>query len=245
MTPRAIATAWGDFQCYPDDVIGDALAEGRFWDAHLRRLMDRGVARGPYGSYGTAVDIGAYIGFHTCYLAYHYSHVVAFEPVLKTVELLRANLQANQVAQKVRVVPVGAYDRPVILRRALESETGWDPTLTRHAPSVPWFPGAGTDEIISAGPVDDFLNPHNPVRFIKIDAQGCDYKALLGLERTICRHRPLIVLEWEQGYAEQHGTYWPQVEIWAVEHSYALDRITLDAWDYVLTPEGGIGGSVV
>lgn len=233
---RTIPTAWGDFQCYPDDVIGDALAEGRFWEDHLRPYMDEAVGPGRGGGYGTAIDIGAYIGFHTVYMAYHYSRVIAFEPVPQTRVFLHDNLVRNRVSN-VLVVPMGAYDRPAILRKATEAETGWNPDLTRHAPSVPWFPGAGTAEIIAVTLADDFVNPSERVRFVKIDAQGCDYRALKGLERTIARCRPLIVMEWEQGYAEGHGTYWPQVEIWASDHQYSVQRITEHAWDYVLRPE--------
>ena len=61
---RDLTTAWGTFRCFDGDAVGNALAEGRFWDAHLRPFMDEAAT--VYT--GWAIDIGAYIGFHTVYL---------------------------------------------------------------------------------------------------------------------------------------------------------------------------------
>lgn len=54
-----------------------------------------GVNDGNPGNSGWAVDIGAYIGFHTLHMAASGMNVIAFEPALDTASLLRQSVRAN------------------------------------------------------------------------------------------------------------------------------------------------------
>jgi len=235
MEPRLISTAWGTFQCYPDDSVGNALVAGEFWDAHLRPYFDEGA----HADSGWAIDVGAYIGFHSCYLARKFHTVVAVEPVWETFNLLRLNLLTNNPRCNVIPLCLAAYHHEGVLRQGGMSEIGYDPTLSTHAPAVPWFPTllGGSEPHIVAGNLDARLPDTAPVQLIKIDAQGCDLRVLWGLSDTIARCRPLILLEWEANYAKFHGDTWEDVLLWAQRYRYTVTRISDHFCDYVLRAE--------
>ena len=225
---RSIPTPWGPFLDFPDTIVGRTLAEGRFWDAHLRpAMLEAATTAGD----GIALDIGAYNGFHTAYLAQHYRWVLAVEPQPESYQLLVAN---TRHLPNVLTYLCAGYSRAVNLGPAEGAACGWDPSDVRNAPSVPLVPqerGA-----IPGVPLDVLIPPERRVAFVKIDAQGCDLQVLRGLSATIARCRPLIVFEWEEAYALWHGDRWADVERWAAEAGYRVERITPDFWDYVARP---------
>lgn len=223
---RDIATDWGLFRDHDDTAVGRTLAEGRFWDAHLKPFMDE-------VHHGVAIDVGAYIGFHTCYLAGLYSRVYAFEPNLRNTALLVHNIVENVPAPHNVVVGSWAgYSHDITLRSAILSEVGWDPTHPSNQPGVPYLPGGP----LVGRRLDRLIPLEEPVTFIKIDAQGCDLRVLYGLQEIIARWRPLIVFEWEAGFVGWHGDRWELVDAWAAPLRYDVERITPHYWDYVARP---------
>lgn len=231
-TLRLLSTAWGRFLCYPDDSVGNALEKGQFWDEHLKPYFGLPVAADAW-----AIDVGAYIGFHTVYMAKYFLHVYAVEPVMQTVELLQDNLRMNAV-RNVTTLAMAGYSRECLLRRPRFTELGWDPHHSSNAPAVPWFPGSSEiSDVVPAARLDLFCRRPGPLTLIKIDAQGCDLRVLWGLQTQINRHRPLILLEWEAPLAAHHDDTWRDVENWAARHDYRVQQITEHFQDYVLTPE--------
>jgi FkbM family methyltransferase len=219
---RDIDTIWGTFRCFDGDSVGNALAKGEFWDAHLQPFMHEAAGE------GTALDIGAYIGFHSVYLSHLYPTVVAIEPQPASYLLLVENCRHTNVI----LLNLAAYSELILLETASTADVGWDPAHPTNAPAAPL---RRSDSGKLAGrPLDDLYLKH--VDFIKIDAQGCDLRALIGLEQTIARCRPLIVFEWEAQFAQWHGDSWADVERWAIDHQYRLERIVEGYSDHVARP---------
>ncbi len=143
---------------------------------------------------GLVVDVGANTGLYTLVAcaASESSAVLAFEPVPENVEGLVENLQDNGWLSRcdVREVAVSnaqrtgsfhvPFDRfPV---SASLSETGF-----RNV--------AGELITVEVRTLDDELAPCPQVDLVKIDVEGFEHLVLDGMNDTLERHRPAIVLE--------------------------------------------------
>ena len=140
-----------------------------------------------------SLDVGANIGNHALVIARHSKKVVAFEPVTFVFDVLHSNIKQNY-AHNITAANLGLSDKSAevvihiphngnlgsssIIASALESEQ-----LTIHT---------------VAG--DDYLNQNfdgQQIDFIKMDVEGHEAMALMGLAETIKKNQPLILLEWK------------------------------------------------
>ena len=121
-----------------------------------------------------AVDIGAHVGYWSKNLTKAFKEVVSFEPVKENFDCLMEN--APNI--KAYNYALGAKHGLGTMINPKESNSGaWE---LRE--------GAG----IEIFPLDDFNLAPN---FIKIDVQGSEKDVLLGAERTITVHKPVVVIE--------------------------------------------------
>lgn len=215
-----LQTSQGPFYCYDQGTITRALAEGQWWDDHLKPILDT-------ASPGLALDIGAHIGWFTRYLCLTHP-VIACEPWPDSFALLRLN---TDWCHGLQVWPVAAYDRATSLQFAPDNDT-------TDAGSFGFLPVENpADETGVVGiALDQYIQPTEQVSLIKCDAQGADLRALQGLRSTIRRCRPLIVFEWEEGMAAWQGDTWEDYERFFEELNYSVERITPDYWDFCARP---------
>jgi FkbM family methyltransferase len=189
-TPRLAETKWGDFWYWPQDCIGKFIAEGRFWDRHLKAAFDEV----PAGS--LVVDVGANLGWFTVYAAKRGCRVVAFEPCQAVLELLDKNIALNQVEDLVRVERLALYDSRARMARTPEllemyESDSFDPSTCKNCGALMLIPeAAGAYE---ARTLDSF--GLEGVALLKTDAQGCDLAILRGAVETIKRSHPVICYE--------------------------------------------------
>jgi FkbM family methyltransferase len=110
-------------------VGGSVVHHGRY----LRRMV-RGGFRTPLSQLGVfagalapgmlVVDCGAHVGMHTVTAAKRVGPegtVIALEPDPVNLKALRANVDANAVSDRVRIVEAAASDRPGSIRLHLDS----------------------------------------------------------------------------------------------------------------------------
>lgn len=201
MSDEVVTTPFGKFLIPKGDLIGETLRAGTLWDGpgFLQPIALEHAALGQEGV--TVLDVGANIGSFSVWLAKHGAwRVLAVEPVPQTMQYLKANLDLNKEVCAGHVIPleIAAYDRQALLAAPpldLGNLGGTTLDLLHDL--------SGT---IVAFPLDryDWLFGTR-ISLIKIDAQGCDGAAILGLAKTIQRHRPTIVFEWEARLALPHG----------------------------------------
>ncbi len=153
--------------------------------AVLRRYVRPGMA---------VVDIGANIGYLTMMLASLVGAsglVVAVEPNPENVKLLEASRRANGF-DHVMVVQAAAGRGIALLALNVSYSNG----TTGELPD-------GADAIIASSLVPcfalDAILPDIPIDLIKIDIEGAELNALIGLARTIDRDRPVIISEFSPG----------------------------------------------
>jgi FkbM family methyltransferase len=113
--------------------------------------------------------------------------VLAVEADPETFALLRANVEMNSFAN-VELLPAAAH------RQAGLVTVARDPS---HHGSHTAFAMSGTRQTtpMQALRLDDVLDPEAPIHFIKIDVEGMDHAVVEGLEQTIRRWRPTVLVE--------------------------------------------------
>jgi FkbM family methyltransferase len=116
--------------------------------------------------------------------------VIAFEPVPRNVELLRANIESNKL-RNIQVLDAAASDvsGEAVIRIAGNLATAsltWhrdDPAATEIRVKT-----VSIDPLVDAG---EFGKP----TFVKIDVEGAEGQVLQGMTRTIAAARPVLFVE--------------------------------------------------
>ena len=166
-----------------DSVSNRVILDGLFERFFLLALDRQVFSKMPKDA--VALDIGANIGNHACFMANRFAKVIAFEPNPIVFHVLMANTLgrnvdclnlglSNQTAQLPLVVKFPNYGLAHI---ALEGET---PDITVDVQPL--------DSLAQALHLDR-------VDFIKLDVDGHEIEVLEGALGVISRFRPIIALE--------------------------------------------------
>ena len=138
---------------------------------------------------GVVLDVGANIGYYTLQFARQVGangHVFAFEPDAANFELLGKNLQVNGYANVTLIKQaVSNYNGPT--RLYLSARNRGDHRTYQsdeHREST---------EIQSIRLSDHFKAVNQPIDLIKMDIQGAEYQAFLGMQELLLRN-PGVVL---------------------------------------------------
>lgn len=176
-----------------DEVMLSYMRQHGRWEQdeadRLRALLRPGM---------TFVDVGAHVGYMTLLAAGAVGPTgrgFAFEPEPANYRLLMANL-ANCGIANVGVVPAAAWDRSGRLSLSLCADNTGDHRA---------YPLAGRESVeVLAVALDDVLPDDVAVDVVKVDAQATDDIAIRGMERTLARSRPVLVVEfWPDGIAQR------------------------------------------
>lgn len=137
---------------------------------------------------GTAVDIGAHIGFMTFHMAEQVGQqgrVIAFEPSTWSFERLQANAELNDQPQ-VRLERLGLSHRQEVLEDVLV------PYSYPLVGERPW----GRDTV-SLCPLDEYFkqNPIERLDLLKCDTDGWEVEVFEGASETLSKFCPDILFE--------------------------------------------------
>jgi FkbM family methyltransferase len=200
---EVVETRFGKFLVDPHDCVGTTLKAGTLWDGPgFLQVIAKEFAR--FSTHGTTIiDVGANIGSFSIYCASQGAwRVIAVEPVPQTMQRLKANLDLNQRTCADVVIPleVAAYHTTAQLYAPTYDLHNMGATALERPPS-----GFQPDQPLPGEPLDHYGYLYgDQVSLIKVDAQGCDGAALLGLQNTLRKHQPAIVFEWEADLARHH-----------------------------------------
>lgn len=188
------------------DLISDYILAGGFWDSHLKPVIER------YGAANrSAIDAGAYLGFHSCYMARYFQTVYAFEPQVEIYRMLCTNLLLNN-CRNVVATNGALYDQAGYMRLAdsvkqeipvpsHDGDIDYD-RIGNAAAMAFQVTDASSRSAIPTQTVDQ-LGLTN-LGFMKVDTQGSDLRVLRGARATIERCRPVIVAEYERELSKNH-----------------------------------------
>ena len=176
-----------------DSVMTPWIAHHGTWEpdesAFLRSHLKPGM---------TFLDVGANVGYFSILgarIVGPSGAVVAIEPEPTNYALLCANLWE---ARAVNVEPIRAaassFDGPLSLSVSRENCGDHRSFLKRPLDQVLEVVGVRVDEVFA---------PDARVDVIKIDIQGADHRAVLGMERLVARCEPVLLVEfWPRGIEE-------------------------------------------
>ncbi len=164
-------------------------------DTHFAEMLAKNVAKGRPPVYqepvrrtsinlckrkNLALDIGANVGLWSRDLCQNFSHVIAFEPIEQFRQCLLKNVTSSNL--EIKSMALGDVDTTVnmIITPHNTGHTHVD-TASMGQGTVPMF------QLDSLSITD--------VDYIKIDCEGFENKILQGAKQTICRYRPIMVIE--------------------------------------------------
>lgn len=184
------------------DPIQRSHRDGVFFEPEELDLMLSYVPDG-----GTFLDIGANVGNHSLYagLFCNAARIIPFEPNPLAYRLLILNLVMNGLHDRTDFDYVGFGASDVDCEGFGMSERRKNLGAARMVP--------GEGEIATLRP-DDFLSNETP-DFVKIDVEGMEMQVLRGLQKTIQRTRPVMLVEVDRANIHDFAD-------WRLAHGFAL-----------------------
>jgi FkbM family methyltransferase len=172
-----------------DFSVGANIAATKTYEPEVTELFQEIVQPGCY-----ILDIGANIGYFTLLAAARVGEagkVFAVEPNIKNCELIQQSAKANNFAN-IEIYPVAAAEQPQIF--VLDTAgSGSNGRIIDATPEA--VPGNTPPRIIQAVKIDDMLSQIPRLDVVKMDIEGAEPRALLGMRDLIQRYRPLIITE--------------------------------------------------
>lgn len=133
------------------------------------------------------VDIGAFVGTYSIRLADLYGEVIAIEPDVYNLEVLKANIDLNHITN-MRVLDIGIGNESC-QKDFLSKSCGG--IILREKSADQWKAEGATVVKVSIEPLDDVVGEAN---VIKIDTEGYEELVLLGASKLL-DSRPCVVIE--------------------------------------------------
>lgn len=149
-------------------------------------------------------DIGANIGLFTLLAAEHCRTVVAFEPTSDTFSVLSNNVELNNSPENIRLIHAAASDKDGTqdIFVLTNGKDAWNSMAVKPEAGeyrVDQITTVNVDAMVERGRIP-------PPTMIKIDVEGWELHVLQGLEETIAKHRPTMLIEFTASNLKAAGT---------------------------------------
>jgi FkbM family methyltransferase len=214
------------------NLIDDVIYEIGAWEPSILFFL-RDTLQRTNKDQGIFLDIGANTGQHSLYMAQYAKTVYAIEPYPPVLKRFNEMISLNGF-ENIKVYPVGFSNREDSLPYYKPSDDnlghgGFDPTFTK---------GAGKSIELPLVIGDNYLESHgiNQIDLIKIDIEGYERYALLGLNNTLKKNRPIVVMELnatEGGFktkAQLIGTFPENYNFFYIEGNYMNENKNESYW---------------
>lgn len=186
------------------------------YERRTTQILMRECAKG-----GTALDLGAHIGYFTLLLASitkDGGRVFSFEPNPFNAEKIRRMLAANHM-EYVTLIEAGVSDHSGSMAFTVEATGSMGSLVSSPAVSA----SSVQVSVVSLDALDAEQSLGN-VSVIKMDIEGAEVEAIRGMKRLLERCRPVIVCEWHPhrvsaGYQETFGSVGYRCELLDPESS--------------------------
>jgi len=168
------------------DLIGKDLFNCRFFEEDELEYL-----RGIVDPQEVMLDVGANIGNHTVYFAAMIGagKVIAFEPGGWAYPRLAFNVALNGLQDRVTLHKVALSDAPGTAHMRLLAADNHGTLAILSGDE-----GEGPVETVPVRKGDDYLTDER-VGFVKIDAERHEMKVLNGLQKTLSRDKPIVMVE--------------------------------------------------
>ncbi len=152
---------------------------------------------------GVAYDLGANVGYTALLLARAVGpagRVIAFEPLPSNLDRLRQAIALNGLAPQIDVVPAAAGPRSEAGSFLVHASGGMG-RLEGGAGRTDGFASKIAVDVIA---LDDFVFRQGvpPPSLVKMDLEGGEVRALLGMKRLLRQSQPILLIELHGGSAQ-------------------------------------------
>ena len=178
-----------------EGVVNNLIDRNIFWYGAYEKpnlYLLRDIMRIEFANQGTFVDIGANTGQHSLFMAQYSRQVHSFEPWEPVLKRFRKMIARNRI-KNITIHPYGLGDQNAKLPFFKPPDTNLG-----TGSFVEGFQDGnspeGTLEIKRGDDVFDALQPL-PIVLIKMDIEGYEKPALIGIRRTLEKHRPIVLFE--------------------------------------------------
>jgi FkbM family methyltransferase len=189
---RALCTIVGRYKFFVDTRdIGFAthiLTDG-FWEMWLTQFMAKTVKEGMF-----VLDVGANFGYYSVLMADlvgRNGKLIAFEPNPHAAASAEASLSVNGFGSRSTVLRSAASDTAGSVTFCIPHD---EPKNARMVPADYTQPDADIIQVPTVT-IDEICRGERKVDFIKIDAEGGEYRIFQGMQEIIRRDCPMIILE--------------------------------------------------
>ncbi|WP_420645253.1 FkbM family methyltransferase [Candidatus Leptofilum sp.] len=200
---------------YLDDwAVGARIAVNRTYEEHVSREIRQYLIPGT-----TFVDVGANIGYYSLLAASclkNTGKILAFEPSAKNCHLLKTSIEENGF-KNVEIHLKAVADVNGMVGFKMDDSNG---SISKNI----------TDDYafqVEAITLDHALAEENQVDLIKIDVEGAEGLVIMGAEKIIQTHRPVIFTEFRPPAIENRSEMPAQAFLDRLRHhGYALQVIS-------------------
>lgn len=137
-------------------------------------------------------DVGANLGYYTVIVAKRVNKVVSFEPFSKSFELLKKNVELNNL-HNVKLFKFGLGERTEDKILYVPAKKNWASFYNDL-----WPKSVKDKELARLFSLDNFVESFKevpPPTWIKMDIEGYEYFLIKGAIKTIKRYRPRFLME--------------------------------------------------
>jgi len=183
-----------DIFCFKSDFISNEICRFGVYEKELYLFLKKFLE---INKDAVCLDVGANIGNHTLTMGLYAKKTYAFEPVPEIFKVLSRNINENKLNKKVKLCNFGLSNNDQILDIAIERSgniggSGIVNSVVQSRDSkyeIQQIQVKTGDETVQKYSI-------NRVDFIKMDIEGHETEAILGLKETIQKFRPVMCIEW-------------------------------------------------
>lgn len=180
-----------------DWAVGGHIAQNRIWEPHVTHAL-KSLLRPD----ATFIDIGANIGYFTLLAASCVGtegRVIAFEPNPNNCDLLTRSIEANGFRNiQVHRYAVAEYAGAFVLLTDFPESNGHIISCLRAIGQT-----GKNLHVVGSVVLDEFLANIERIDVVKLDIEGAEPKAVLGMRQLLASHRPILITEFNPTAIEQ------------------------------------------
>jgi FkbM family methyltransferase len=174
------------------------------WIEGTREELDVEIVKRELKSDMNILEVGANIGYYLLLegkILNGQGKIFAFEPDPRNIEILKMNIERNNLVDQVKFYPFAVSDKNSEEKFYLTKMSNLSSLISRDNRSE--FIKVRTVKI------DDFKEINAPINFIRMDIEGYEYEALNGMMETLKRNNRIRIL------VEMHPKFYDEVRDFA------------------------------
>ena len=188
---RVQADGFAIFVDENDHAVSSTIIATRMYEPHVTKAL-----RSALKPDSVFLDVGCSIGWFVLLAAAlsPRGKVIGIEPNHNNLQVLYRSIAANGF-ENIVVFPYAATDISTLLQLGFDAAYGF----------VHGIDDASEDSLVQGKSVDELVAGEGRIDVVKIDIEGHEPVALRGMQKTVARHRPLLLTEFHPKLIRDHA----------------------------------------